>query len=145
MSDPLIYQPTVNRAKSIGKNSRIGAFCDIGADVEIGRNCHIQCRVSISNGVIIGDNVFIGPNTTILNDKYPYSTRIKPPKIRNNAIIGGSVTIGPDVTISEGTIIGQGSNVIKSTHGGVYFGNPAEFKYTLKEYLEKKKRYEDYP
>jgi len=145
MSDPLIYQPTVNRAKSIGKRTRIGAFCDIGEDVEIGVNCHIQCRVSISNGVIIGNNVFIGPNTTILNDKYPYSTRIKPPKIRDNAVIGGSVTIGPDVIISEGSIIGQGSNVIKSTHGGVYFGNPAEFKYSLNEYLSKKKLYEDYP
>jgi acetyltransferase-like isoleucine patch superfamily enzyme len=143
MSDPIIYQPTVNRAKSIGKGTKIGAFCDIGADVEIGEYCNIQCRVSIPNGTKIGNNVFIGPNTTFLNDRYPPSGRNLPPVIEDDVIIGGSCTIFPGVKISSGVVVGGCSAVTKSLYtSGLYFGSPAKFKYSLNMYLKKRTEYE---
>jgi len=144
MSDPIIYEPTVNRAKSIGKNTKIGAFCDIGTDVEIGEDCNIQCRVSIPNGTKIGNRVFIGPNVTFLNDKYPPSSKNLPPTIEDDVVLGGSCTIFPGIRVSSGIVVGGSAVVTKSLYNkGVYFGNPAKYKYDINKYFAKKKIYEE--
>ena len=85
----------------IGDGTIIGSFCDLGKNVVLGKNCNIQAHVTISNGCVLGDNVFIAPNSSLLNDKYPKSTFMTPPIIKNGARIGGGVTILPDVTIGE--------------------------------------------
>lgn len=120
-----IYEPTVNRAKSIGEGTKIGAFCDIGADVVIGRNCNIQCHVTISNGTVVGDNVFLAPKVTILNDKY-MDGKIEPVRIGSNARIGGGSILLPRVKIGEHAVVGSGSVVTKDVPPyTLVYGNPA--------------------
>ena len=126
----------------IGDGTLIGSFCDIGKDVVLGKNCNIQAHVTISNGCVLGNNVFIAPNTSLLNDKYPKSTFMTPPIIKDNVAIGGGVTILPDVTIEEGAVIGGGSVVTKNVPARtVLSGNPAKVVMKLKEYEEKREAF----
>ena len=97
----------------IGDGTIIGSFVDLGKNVALGRNCNIQAHVTISNGCILGDNVFIAPNSSLLNDKYPKSTFMTPPVIKDGAAIGGGVTILPNVTVGEKAVVGGGSVVAK--------------------------------
>lgn len=113
----VIYQPTVCRAKSIGKDTKIGAFCDIGKDVEIGRGCNIQAHVTIPNGVKIGDGVFIAPNVNIFNDKY-MNGLIEPPEIGSYTRIGGATIILPCVRIGSNCFIGAHSIITKDVPDG---------------------------
>ena len=126
----------------IGDGTLIGSFCDIGKDVVIGKNCNIQAHVTISNGCILGDNVFIAPNTSLLNDKYPKSTFMTPPIIKDGARIGGGVTILPDVTVGEKAVIGGGSVVTKNVPARtVLAGVPAKVVMTLEEYEAKRETF----
>src|SRR4030042_3311739 len=95
----------------IGDNCIIGSFVDLGKEVTLGKNCNIQAHVTISNGCVLGDDVFIAPNSSLLNDKYPKSSFMTPPIIKDNAIIGGGVTILPSVTVGEKAVVGGGSVV----------------------------------
>ncbi len=123
----------------IGDGTIIGSFCDIGKDVIIGKNCNIQAHVTISNGCILGENVFIAPNSSLLNDKYPKSTFMTPPIIKDGARIGGGVTILPDVTVGEQAVIGGGSVVTKSVPPKtILAGVPAHAVMTLDEYEAKR-------
>jgi len=126
----------------IGDDTLIGSFCDIGKEVVIGKRCNIQAHVTISNGCILGDNVFIAPNTSLLNDKYPKSTFMTPPIIKNDVAIGGGVTILPDVTVGEKAVIGGGSVVTKNVAPRtVLSGTPAKVIMTLEEYEEKRDKF----
>ncbi|MGO8807697.1 MAG: acyltransferase [Candidatus Bathyarchaeia archaeon] len=126
----------------IGDDTLIGSFCDIGKEVVIGKRCNIQAHVTISNGCILGDNVFIAPNTSLLNDKYPKSTFMTPPIIKDNVAIGGGVTILPDVTVGEKAVIGGGSVVTKNVAPKmVLSGAPAKVIMTLEEYEEKRDKF----
>lgn len=126
----------------IGEGTVIGSFCDIGKNVVIGKNCSIQAHVTISNGCIIGDGVFIAPNTSLLNDKYPKSSFMTPPIIRDGAAIGGGVTILPNVTVGEKAVVGGGSVVTKNVPARtVIAGVPAKKVMTLQEY---ERRREDF-
>ena len=123
----------------IGEGTTIGSFVDIGKDVILGKNCNIQAHVTISNGCILGDNVFIAPNSSLLNDKYPKSSFMTPPIIKDNAVIGGGVTILPNVTIGENSVIGGGSVVAKDVPPRmVSTGVPAKVVMTLEEYEAKR-------
>ena len=116
----------------IGDGTLIGSFCDIGKNVVIGKNCNIQAHVTISNGCVLGDNVFIAPNSSLLNDKYPKSSLLTPPIIKNGAQIGGGVTILPDVTVGEEAVVGGGSVVTKNVAPRtVVAGDPARIVMTL--------------
>ena len=123
----------------IGEGTTIGSFVDIGKDVILGKNCNIQAHVTISNGCILGDNVFIAPNSSLLNDKYPKSSFMTPPIIKDNAIIGGGVTILPSVTVGEKAVVGGGSVVTKDVATRtVVAGAPAKFVMNLDEYEAKR-------
>lgn len=124
---------------TIGDGTIIGSFCDIGKEVTIGKNCNIQAHVTISNGCVLGNGVFIAPNTSLLNDKYPKSSLLTPPIIKDGAQIGGGVTILPDVTIGEKAVIGGGSVVTKNVPARmVLSGVPARVMMTLEEYEAKR-------
>jgi acetyltransferase-like isoleucine patch superfamily enzyme len=123
----------------IGDGTVVGSFVDIGKDVAIGKNCNIQAHVTISNGCQIGDRVFVAPNTSLLNDKYPKSTRLSTVTIKNDAIIGGGVTILPGVTVGKGSVVAAGSVVTKDVPPRtVVMGVPARFVMTLEEYEAKR-------
>lgn len=129
----------------IGDNAKIGAGCiigsfvDLGKDVVLGRNCNIQAHVTISNGCVLGDNVFIAPNSSLLNDKYPKSSLMTPPKIMDGAAIGGGVTILPNVIVGEKAVVGGGSVVAKNVPARtVVAGCPAKKVMTLEEFMIKR-------
>ena len=123
----------------IGDGTIIGSFCDIGKNVVFGKNCNIQAQVTISNGCVLGDNVFIAPNSSLLNDKYPKSTFMTPPVIKDGARIGGGVTILPDVTVGASAVIGGGSVVTKNVPPRmVLAGCPAKIVMTLEDYEAKR-------
>ena len=127
---------------TIGDRTRVGSFCDIGKDAIIGKNCIIQAHVTISNECVLGDNVFVGPNSSLLNDRFPHSTRLTPSIIKDNVIIGGCVTILPNVTVGEESVVAAGSVVTKNVPPGVVVkGVPAESMMTRKEFEKKRKEY----
>jgi acetyltransferase-like isoleucine patch superfamily enzyme len=83
--------------------------------------------------------VFIAPNSSLLNDKYPKSTIMTPPVIKDGAVIGGGVTVLPDVTVGEKAVIGSGSVVTKNVPPRtVSYGAPATVVMSLKEYEAKR-------
>jgi len=126
----------------IGTNTIIGSFVDIGKNVTIGKNCNIQAHVTISNGCILGDNVFIAPNSSLLNDKYPKSSLLNPPIIKEGAAIGGGVTILPNVTVGKKAVVGGGSVVSKDVMPkSVVAGSPAKFVMNLADYEAKRESF----
>jgi UDP-2-acetamido-3-amino-2,3-dideoxy-glucuronate N-acetyltransferase len=128
----------------IGEGTIIGSFVDLGKEVTLGKNCNIQAHVTISNGCILGDNVFIAPNSSLLNDKYPKSSLLTPPIIKDGAQIGGGVTILPDVTIGEKAVVGGGSVVTKNVSPKtVMAGVPAKIVMTLEAYEKKRQKFID--
>ena len=126
----------------IGDNCIIGSFVDLGKDVVLGKNCNIQAHVTISNGCVLGDNVFIAPNSSLLNDKYPKSTFMTPPVIKDGAAIGGGVTILPNVTVGEKAVVGGGSVVTKDVSAkSVVTGCPAKKVMTLQQFEAKREEF----
>lgn len=125
----------ISKGAKIGKNCMIGEGVFIDRDVIIGDNCRIQNHSLIYRGVTVGNNVFIGPNVITTNDIEPdlrqtdWTNRFRGTIINNNVSIGANSTIVCGISLSEGTLIGAGSVVTKSTDKeGVYYGNPAKFK-----------------
>jgi UDP-2-acetamido-3-amino-2,3-dideoxy-glucuronate N-acetyltransferase len=123
----------------IGDGTLIGSFVDLGKNVVLGKNCNIQAHVTISNGCILGDDVFIAPNSSLLNDKYPKSSFMTPPTVKDGAAIGGGVTILPGVTVGEKAVVGGGSVVTKDVAARtVVAGCPAKVVMTLKQFEAKR-------
>jgi UDP-2-acetamido-3-amino-2,3-dideoxy-glucuronate N-acetyltransferase len=126
----------------IGDGTLIGSFVDLGKDVVLGKNCNIQAHVTISNGCVLGDDVFIAPNSSLLNDKYPKSSYMTPPTIKDGARIGGGVTILPNVIVGENAIVGGGSVVTKNVlPRTVVTGCPAKKVMTLAEFEAKREKF----
>ena len=126
----------------IGDNTIIGSFVDLGKEVTLGKNCNIQAHVTISNGCVLGDNVFIAPNSSLLNDKYPKSTFMTPPIIKDGAAIGGGVTILPNVTVGEKAVVGGGSIVTKDVPSRtVVAGCPARRVMSLEQFEVKREEF----
>lgn len=126
----------------IGDNTIIGSFVDLGKEVTLGKNCNIQAHVTISNGCVLGDNVFIAPNSSLLNDKYPKSTFMTPPIVKDGAAIGGGVTILPNVTVGEKAVVGGGSVVTKDVPPRtVVAGCPARKVMTLEQFEAKREEF----
>ncbi len=126
----------------IGDGTTIGSFVDIGKDVVLGRNCNIQAHVTISNGCVLGDYVFIAPNSSLLNDKYPKSSFMTPPKVMDGAAIGGGVTILPNVIVGEKAVVGGGSVVARDVAARtVVAGCPAKVVMSLEELEVKREEF----
>jgi acetyltransferase-like isoleucine patch superfamily enzyme len=129
----------IGEKTKIGDGTLIGSFVDIGKNVILGKNCNIQAHVTISNGCVLGNNVFIAPNSSLLNDKYPKSSYMTPPVIKDDAVIGGGVTILPGVVVGEKAIVGGGSVVTKNVPPKtVVAGCPAKKVMSLQQFEAKR-------
>jgi acetyltransferase-like isoleucine patch superfamily enzyme len=132
----------IGEGTKIGDGCIIGSFVDLGKDVVLGKNCNIQAHVTISNGCVLGDGVFIAPNSSLLNDKYPKSSYMTPPVIKDGAAIGGGVTILPNVTVGEKAVVGGGSVVTRNVPAQtVVAGCPAKKVMTLAEFEAKREEF----
>jgi acetyltransferase-like isoleucine patch superfamily enzyme len=126
----------------IGGGTCIGSFVDIGKNVTMGKRCNIQAHVTISNECVLGDNVFIAPNSSLLNDKYPKSSLLTSPIVKDNVVIGGGVIVLPSVVLGEGSVIGGGSVVTTNVPPGkVLLGVPAKEVMTKEEYDAKREAF----
>ena len=102
----------------------------VGDHSNIQWGCFIDCR----GGVVIGERVDITMGVRILSEYHDidssiYSTKSKSVLLEDYAVIGSYSLILPGVRIAQGTVIGAGSVVAKSTKEySLYVGNPAVFK-----------------
>jgi acetyltransferase-like isoleucine patch superfamily enzyme len=86
--------------------------------------------------------VFIAPNSSLLNDKYPKSSMLTSPIVKDNVVIGGGVTVLPSVVLGEGSVIGGGSVVAANVAPEkVLMGVPAKEVMTKKEYEAKREAF----
>lgn len=125
---------------------RLDSFCVIQPNVfvvhcfrvECGRNLAVNSNTYINavGGVEIGNDVLIGANVVVSSGEHQYKDPKKPvtlqkimPKkitIGNGVWIGANVVIMPGVTLAEGTVVGAGAVVTKSTEPfSVVAGVPA--------------------
>ena len=138
----LYYYKSISSFKSKGRNvifSRGGVFIrpheiTIGNSVFINRNFHISAR-----NLKIGNNVLIGSSLVIECDNHKYdkvgmtmfdnrdNRDISEVEIEDDVWIGSHVVILPGVKIREGSIIGAGSIITKSTKPySISAGNPCK-------------------
>lgn len=90
----------------IGPHVHINLDCTIGHDVRIGEFTTLSPGVHVSGNVHIGKQVYIGTGATIING-----------------------TSKNPLVIADGTVIGAGACVTRSTDGNsLYAGVPAELK-----------------
>ena len=114
----------VCRGAKIGRDCVIGEGVYVGPGVVIGDRCKIQNLCLIYHGVTVGDDVFIGPNVVTTNDIRPraygsWDSRFRETRIEDKVAIGANCTILCGVTLGEGSEIGCGSVVTKSTSLGI--------------------------
>ena len=127
----------------IGDNTRIGSLTHIDYNVKIGRNCKIEGMVYIPPLTVIEDNVFVGPGVIFTNDPYPMSKKLIGVHVEEGAIIGAGAMIKAGVKIGRKSVVGMGAVVTRDVPPEtVVFGNPAEVKYSLSEYIKKKSKWE---
>lgn len=128
----------------IGDDTKIGSLVHIDYNVKIGCRCKIEGSVYIPPLTVIGDDVFVGPGVIFTNDPFPMSPKMVGVTIKNGAIICAGSMLKAGVIVGERAIVGLGSVITKDVQPEmVVFGNPARPRYSLEEYLEKKKRWEE--
>lgn len=130
---------------SIGDHSRIDDFSILSGMVTIGKNCHITPMCLLAGGregIVLNDFVTLAYGVKVFSQSDDYSgvtltNSTIPRQFKNeffaqvilmrHAIIGTNSIIFPGVTIQEGTAIGAGSVVTKSTEEwAIYVGSPAK-------------------
>jgi acetyltransferase-like isoleucine patch superfamily enzyme len=127
----------------IGDNTKIGSLVHIDYGVKIGSNCKIEGSSYIPPLTIIEDDVFIGPGVVITNDPYPMSPKMIGVHISAGAVICAGAVLKAGVKIGKRAVVGMGSIVTKDVlPETVVYGNPAKFRYSLKEYVKKKEDWE---
>jgi acetyltransferase-like isoleucine patch superfamily enzyme len=127
----------------IGDDTKIGSLVHIDYGVKIGKRCKIEGSAYIPPLTVIGDDVFVGPGVIFTNDPFPMSPKMVGVTVEDGAIICAGSMLKAGVRIGRKAVVGFGSVVTKDVPSQtVVFGNPAKPKYTLAEYLEKKKRWE---
>jgi sugar O-acyltransferase (sialic acid O-acetyltransferase NeuD family) len=107
---------------------------NIGRDVCFGYNCLIMAGVVITSNARLHNHVCILPNSVIHHDVVVDDYNL----IGSNVVIAGGTTIGKNCYVGSGTnikngveigartLIGLGSNVVKSIPGdSIVAGNPA--------------------
>ena len=97
-------------------------------------HCEISCRAVIDPtvvfshpiGIVIGDGTKLGKNTVVFQNVTFGQKNDKFPQVGEECVIyPNSVLIG-DITISDRTIVGAGSVLLRSTEvESIYAGNPA--------------------
>ncbi|MGL1862863.1 MAG: acyltransferase [Pseudodesulfovibrio sp.] len=95
-----------------------GALINAGADITIGKNCIIGTYASINSS----EHAF-ERNTIIREQGYVHEAV----ELKDDCWLGTKVCITKGVVLGEGTIVGAGSIVTKSTDEyGIYVGAPAK-------------------
>ena len=133
-----------SRLKSVGNNVRLSPWGSITRpqELEIGSNVFIARHYNISaRDMKIGNDVMIGPRFMAECDDHKFDSightmysiqkhrKIAKIVIENDVWIGGNVTILKGVVVREGSIIGAGSVVTKSTTPySINYGNPCKFR-----------------
>jgi acetyltransferase-like isoleucine patch superfamily enzyme len=153
-----IYEPEKMR---LGDHSRIDDFCVVSGRFECGRNVYIGPGCVIAAGVAgitFEDFVGLAYQVTVYSQTDDYSglaltNPTVPVKFRRetlaavrlgrHSVIGAAATIMPGVVLAEGTSVGAGSLVHRSTEPwGVYVGMPARrIKPRVRDLLELEKAY----
>lgn len=128
----------------IGDGTKIGSLVHVDYGVKIGRNCKIEGMAYIPPLTVIEDEVFVGPGAIFTNDPYPMSLKMVGVHIESGAVICAGAVLKAGVRVGARAVVGMGAVVTKDVPPDtVVFGNPARVRYTLSEYEEKKKRWNE--
>jgi UDP-2-acetamido-3-amino-2,3-dideoxy-glucuronate N-acetyltransferase len=127
----------------IGDNTKVGSLAHIDYNVKIGNDCKIEGMTYIPPLTVIGNGVFVGPGVIFTNDPYPMSPKMIGVHVEDNAVICAGSVLKAGITIGKHAIIGMGSIVTKDVlPNTVVYGNPARAQYNIKDYKDKKEKWE---
>lgn len=127
----------------IGDGTKVGSLAHIDYGVKIGKNCKIEGMAYIPPLTVIDDDVFIGPGVVFTNDPYPMSPKMVGVHVESGAIVCAGAMLKAGITVGSKAVVGLGAVVTKDVPPEtVVYGNPARVRYSLDEYLEKKKEWE---
>lgn len=104
-----------------------GRSIEIGDHSVVNRNCYLDGRGEL----YIGDNVSISPEVYILTathdvDDTDFKVKVGSVRVENRVWIGARALVLPGVTLGEGSVVGAGAVVTRSTDAySVVVGNPA--------------------
>jgi len=128
----------------IGDETKIGSLVHVDYGVRIGCRCKIEGSAYIPPLTVIGDDVFVGPGVVFTNDPYPMSPKMVGVIVEDGAVICAGAMLKAGVRVGAKAVVGMGAVVTKDVPPEVVvFGNPARVKYSLDEYLEKKREWEE--
>lgn len=134
----------VGDGSEIGDGTKIGSLVHVDYSVKIGRNCRIEGMAYIPPLTVIEDDVFIGPGVIFTNDPYPMSPKMVGVRVERGAVVCAGAVLKAGVRVGAKSVVGMGAVVTRDVPPEtVVFGNPARVRYSLSEYLEKKKRGEE--
>lgn len=145
----------------IGDNSRIDDFCVVSGNIKIGRNVYIGPGALIAGGlpgIVFEDFVTLAYHVMVFTQSDDYSGRTmtnptvparykieikEPVHLERHCILGAGSIVMPGVTLSEGTSLGAGTLVSRSTEPwGIYVGSPARrLRDRYRDLLELERRY----
>lgn len=136
-----IYEP---EKMEIGDNSRIDDFCVVSGRIVMGRNVYVGAFCLIAGGtpgITFDDFTTLAyhvqvfsqsddySGATMTNPTVPadYKSEIKQPvHLKRHSIVGAGGVVLPGVVLEEGTSVGAGSVLVKSTDAWtIYAGVPA--------------------
>lgn len=104
----------------IWSNSVIDYGCIVGDDVLIHTNVYVAQYTVLESGV------FLAPGVGVANDRYPISSLLEGPVVRQGARIGVNATLLPGIEIGAQALVGAGAVVTRDVPPGVVVaGNPA--------------------
>lgn len=127
----------------IGDGTKVGSLAHVDYGVKIGKNCRIEGMAYIPPLTVIEDDVFIGPGVVFTNDPYPMSPKMVGVHVESGAVICAGAMLKAGVRVGSKAVVGMGAVVTRNVPPEtVVFGNPARVRYSLTEYLDKKKKWE---